>query len=1020
MRPLELSLEGFTSFRRLQHLDFSELDLFAITGATGAGKSSILDAMTYALYGTTTRTGKQTGDLLSQGATQLKVQFRFLVGTEQYRITRRWRYRSSSPENKIILESLQKGEWETIGTSLVATQKNIEEILGMDFDTFTRVIILPQGKFDEFLKGDKSKRREILRSLAGFEIFEQMRKEAGELAKMLKQEREMIERQLAELNTPTAEEVAEKQAQLTELEQQLPTLNEAVIKAERTLQDAETRFKQMTRFRQIQTELETLSAEASQIAGLQVQVEQVKSATILQKDWVIIQDVRQNLSRNEEAEKEAKEALKIAQETFKTKQKQLEQVRTEVEAKTQEIQKQEESLTAAKLYEEQRLQLVTEVTKAQESLQQKAAQQNTAKKSLKDALDKVQIANNRLTETTATLSQNSPGGIRLEQLHQISPLLVELKLVSQQLATEQKQLEKVGKTLKKAEKTYQDLQQTLQAAEETVQQAQQALNQAETANIEAAKVNQAAMIRTTLKPGDLCPVCGGIHPAPAALPLLPALEVIDLAPLQSQYLVAQQAFQEAQIAHSKAETTLDELNRQHTEIAQLFQQTQAKYNTIQSQISEIIETSNWEVQFLEEERETLQLNDRNYREAEQQLQKATAELETAQQALQFAQQTHDTAQTEWQTACSELERRQQQLQIIETKLFGLTNHQSYEFLARNLQQEKQEISSRLKSAENDYQVISNQVIQLEERDKQATLMLHQAQTRYQEISGQWITQLEGADFTEAMFLEAAKNINQQATWEATIRQHQDTKIQLETRLQDLAEQLGTMAITAATIAELTEQIDHFKTVKKTAETTVETVAHQRTNLSTWLQISRQQLEQSEQLLSQKITLTEHEQTYHTLAQNLKSNEFQAYILEHLELELVRRATLILQELTENRYALTIQEGDYWVEDNWNGGELRRVRTLSGGETFATSLSMALALSEKLSQGAKLGSLFLDEGFGTLDAETLESVTLILESLRQQSRLIGVISHVRGLGERLPAQIKVFKSPQGSRIEVEMQ
>ncbi|HSF72775.1 MAG TPA: SbcC/MukB-like Walker B domain-containing protein, partial [Microcoleus sp.] len=140
-------------------------------------------------------------------------------------------------------------------------------------------------------------------------------------------------------------------------------------------------------------------------------------------------------------------------------------------------------------------------------------------------------------------------------------------------------------------------------------------------------------------------------------------------------------------------------------------------------------------------------------------------------------------------------------------------------------------------------------------------------------------------------------------------------------------------------------------------------------------------------------------------------------LEHLEAELVGSATLILQELTENRYKLKNQDGEYWVADNWNGGEARRVRTLSGGETFATSLSMALALSEKLSQGSHLGSLFLDEGFGTLDTDTLESVTQILESLRQRDRMIGVITHVRELGERLPAQVKVFKSPQGSKIEL---
>ena len=83
--------------------------------------------------------------------------------------------------------------------------------------------------------------------------------------------------------------------------------------------------------------------------------------------------------------------------------------------------------------------------------------------------------------------------------------------------------------------------------------------------------------------------------------------------------------------------------------------------------------------------------------------------------------------------------------------------------------------------------------------------------------------------------------------------------------------------------------------------------------------------------------------------------------------------MLLRELTEQRYALKYDDKEYYVEDRWSGGEARRVQTLSGGETFATSLSLALALSEKLSGGAKLGSLFIDEGFGTLDAETLESV-----------------------------------------------
>ena len=93
MRPLELAIEGFTSFRSAQRIDFSPLDLFAITGPTGAGKSSILDAMTFALYGLTMRTGKQASELVSQGATELKVLLRFTVRGSEYRITRTWRYR---------------------------------------------------------------------------------------------------------------------------------------------------------------------------------------------------------------------------------------------------------------------------------------------------------------------------------------------------------------------------------------------------------------------------------------------------------------------------------------------------------------------------------------------------------------------------------------------------------------------------------------------------------------------------------------------------------------------------------------------------------------------------------------------------------------------------------------------------------------------------------------------------------------------------------------------------------------
>ncbi|MBD2041074.1 AAA family ATPase [Microcoleus sp. FACHB-672] len=1020
MRPLELLLEGFTSFRREQRLDFSELDLFAITGATGAGKSSLLDAMTFALYGTTARTGKQVSDLVSQGATNLKVQLRFAVGGSQYRVTRRWRYRASSPENKVLLEGWQNSEWETLGTSTVAVQKTLEQILGMDFDTFTRVIVLPQGKFDEFLKGDTAKRREILRSLAGFEIFERMRKEAAELAKLLKQEREMLERRLAELDAPAFAEVDEKQAQLTLLEQEMPTFNQAVLNAQKALDEFERIFTQITRLKTLQQQLANLNIKSSEIEALQVRLDRAQAASHLEKDWALVQEARASFTNSEDTVRTTSAGLTQVQSKLSDQQHQLEKVRAHNNAVLPQLKAREDALAAAKAYEEQRTLLAKEVAMAQATLQEKTRFLQAAQKQAKAADAQVQNTNRQRTEARALLAQHSPGGERLEQLNKIAPLLIEYQVIEKQVNTQQKQLAKATQDQETVERTYEAAGLNLTETQGYLQQIRATLEAAEQTNAEAALLDRAAGLRMLLKPGDPCPVCGSEHPEVENLPPVPAVTVVDIAPLRGREAGAQRALQEAQMAATKAEAALEAHKQKALDLAQTLAETQQRSSALQEQISAVIGVEEWQAKQLVQEQEALQTGDVKYRQAEQQLQKACAEVESAQQALQFAQQTEITTQTEYQTATAEVDRRQQQLQSIAAKLYELTDNQPYETLASNLAQQQQELASRLKVAEASYQTAYNNFIQLEERAKQANIAFERAGEKQQQLNAEWQEKLSRASFTEETFLAADAGTKEQSQWELAIREHRESKLQLETRIKDLTEVIGNRMTDEGEIAELSKMISQYRSAKLAAEDNVKQAQNRRAELSAWIQVAEQKLEETERLLTQQSNLAEHEETYHTLAQNLKSNEFQAYILEHLEDELVTRATLLLRELTENRYALTIQDGEYWVEDNWNGGELRRVRTLSGGETFATSLSMALALSEKLSQGAQLGSLFLDEGFGTLDGETLETVTQILESLRQQSRLIGVITHVRALAERLPTQIKVYKSPQGSRIEVETQ
>ena len=155
-------------------------------------------------------------------------------------------------------------------------------------------------------------------------------------------------------------------------------------------------------------------------------------------------------------------------------------------------------------------------------------------------------------------------------------------------------------------------------------------------------------------------------------------------------------------------------------------------------------------------------------------------------------------------------------------------------------------------------------------------------------------------------------------------------------------------------------------------------------------------------------------TWAALTQALRANEFQQFLLAEVEASLLARAGELLFEISDGRYRLLLEAGEYSVQDLWNAGEVRGVKTLSGGETFLASLSLAVALSDYLAGNRILGALFLDEGFGTLDPQALEAVAGALEKVRTQGRMVGVITHVESLSERLPARILVSKSVAGSR------
>jgi exonuclease SbcC len=212
MRPLRLELKGFTAFRDRQELDLADLDVFAIAGPTGSGKSSLLDAMTYALYGRVERVGDRVGQLVSQGQPRMAVMLEFEVGHDRFRVARST---SAKGATKVLLERLRDGEWSQAGDGADRVREAgpmIARTIGLTYDGFTRSVLLPQGRFAEFLVGDPRKRRDILTELLGLSLFRRMAERAGAIARDSAIRAQTMTDMLGRYEDATAEALAEAKA----------------------------------------------------------------------------------------------------------------------------------------------------------------------------------------------------------------------------------------------------------------------------------------------------------------------------------------------------------------------------------------------------------------------------------------------------------------------------------------------------------------------------------------------------------------------------------------------------------------------------------------------------------------------------------------------------------------------------------------------------------------------------------------------------------------------------------------
>jgi DNA repair protein SbcC/Rad50 len=1007
MRPIKLIIEGFTSFRSRQELDFSNLDLFAITGDTGAGKSSLLDAITYALYGKVARlSGQDQGKyLLSQGSQDLKVELNFSVQNTEYKIIRKWEKRTKTPKKQFLLDKLNNGKWERI-------TDRIESILKMDFDTFTRVIFLPQGQFDQFLKGEPPERRKMLRSLAGLEIFEQMRSKASEKAKELDKELEKIKGKLEGINAPSEAELKDKQGELDKLNLKLPQLQQEKDNAQKLLDDETRLFEQIKTLSQLQNEWDKLINQEENITKLSQQLELIKKAVILLGDWQLKEDLLTRLTQAENEFETKTLAFNKAHSEFNQQQEKYQEFKSKETDNQQQFEQRKQDLTTAKVYLEQSETKQQELHRLQVNCQQKEQQYANVNKELKSVENNINTTKQELEKCEQILLQNQAGGSRLEKLTQvINSLLPEWKNFNQQTEERLKKLENIGINKQKIEQQKTETLNKIKEQETKLNLAEKALEEAKQNNSKIEQNNHAQALKASLNHGDECPVCGGFFDQNNLLSNVIDIQKIDLKPLETEVKQENKKYQELTSEKIKLETELNSLLTQEDELQKELGQYQQELKESQKNISTILNEENWNIQTIKLEYQNLKNDDEKYKEAVGEKDKNIRELEKLEQRSEFAKKTVVNAGLDLDSAKSSQQSCQEEYQELLTKLAELTQGKSCDNLEKQLNNDRQQWEKEKLRLEKNYQKLQGQMIKSEadynnSKNNRDNLLADQ-----DKLEKQWQNKLKEVELTESDFQVVKTQINFQQKWEQEIKYYNDNKLSLQSRMQQIRENIGPRNIDQ-------ESLQVLEQIKQEKEKIFGEAKKEQTTLENWLKAANDKQQEAQELLTEKNNLNQQVDTYKELAGKLHSDEFQAYILEHLEKELVETANILLKDLTESRYALIIENKEYQVEDNWNGGERRSIKTLSGGETFGISLSMALALSEKLSMGVELGSLFIDEGFGTLDQGHLENVSQILESLKQKERLIGIITHIPALAERLPNQIKVHKSPSGSSFKIE--
>ena len=1020
MRPIYLSVEGLTCFKELQEIHFSGLDLFAISGPTGAGKSTLLDAILFALYGEVPRVGKNDlKEMISAARERVSVRFDFAVGERRCRIARALRRRGAAT---VRLEEHDGTDFNVLIADQVRTaSQEVTRLLGLDVDAFTQAVILPQGEFAKFLKADPRKRREMLRTLLRLDVYEKMRQTAQDTSTRKKHELDALKQRLREEYDGVSDAtLAALQGELQQAETQLEECRRESCVAEAQLIELRGRHVRTVDLMESEARLTELQNRAPQINKARRELDGARRAAalvpLIEEADRAVRDA-DHLRNAAEAARQAREAAAVACAERARELAEAQDQAEEISALRDRLANLDRIL--GRLPELRRIE--TEVGRKRtriEQLDQEVAEVRERLEQVEGEASRLQATVDAARAELDTLGYDAEFDAALDRVRETA---TELAIARGQLKEAKLKQEQQRRTLDPLAAKVDGLRSQMRKREDALHDAEQELEAAEEALHAAHRSDAANDLRGSLVAGVPCPVCTQLvaDPPPADLhPDVAAARVkrdekkstlrrvrddaqetdSALTKAQGDVLAAQEALAEAD---SAAATAL-------ADIRQLA-------GGIREAIGGHVPTDDDAVDaWFQQQIKTVTAARSSFEDAQGRLETAELQFSDLRRSEETTRRDLERMHIERRERAGELDADEERLQTVRAEIAEVT-------WSTDPEQERSNLSSRIDYLETG----QRDAFAAEAEARRESATTHQAHEDREraatEAEGEAAERIRLRDLglSQAQFdssddvRTAVRDDVAQTRLGTLIEDHDRALHAVEQRVRDLQDDLKDGRVSA-------DQLEEARSTANGIADRVEELVRRNANLNQQVETMTERLGRAQALQEQLRIRRDDFRLFRELATDLRSDRFQAYVLEEVFSELVSGASTRLLTLTGERYSLEFCEDEILVVDHDNAGETRISDTLSGGETFLTSLGLALELSNQIQRSEEavpLDSLFIDEGFGTLDPDTLAVVSETMQSLQVGGRMVGIITHMPELRDEFSQQVLVTKHAGYSTVSV---